>query len=64
MRLTEFERAFSRLSEQEQTALAAIYRLGMDTAAYDVGCSVGTLAYLLPTAREHLAQVLDRLDLP
>jgi hypothetical protein len=28
-----------------------------------VGRSVRKLAYLIPTARQHLAEILDRLDL-
>ena len=64
-RVIDFERAFARLSQEEQTALAATYRdrMGQSAAAFAVGCSLRKLAYLLPAARQRLAVILDRLDL-
>jgi len=65
VRVIDFERAFQRLSHEEQTALAGIYRdnLGQDVTAAAIGCSLRKLSYLLPIARQHLADILDRLDL-
>jgi len=62
---SDFERAFARLSQEEQTALASTYRdkLDQQATAFAVGCSVRKLFYLIPAARQHLADVLDRLDL-
>lgn len=65
VRVIDFEKAFARLSQEEQTPLAATYRdrAGQSATAFAVGCSLRKLAYLLPTARQHLADILDRLDL-
>ena len=65
VRVADFELAFARLSQDEQTMLAALYRDRLDysTAASLLQLSTRTLAYKLPAARQHLAQILDRLDL-
>lgn len=65
VRVADFELAFARLSQDEQTMLAALYRDRLDysTAATLLQTSTRTLAYKLPAARQHLAQILDRLDL-
>jgi DNA-directed RNA polymerase specialized sigma24 family protein len=65
VRCLDFEKALSRLTHEEQAALLARYRDGLqyNEAAAVVGCSVRKLAYLLPIALGHLADVLDRLNL-
>lgn len=65
VRCIDFERALSRLTEEEQAVLLSTYRTGNlhhDTAAV-LGCSTRKVCYLLPSARKHLANVLDSLDL-
>lgn len=60
-----FEKAFSSLSTELQTILAAKYRDNLtdtDTAAI-LNCSLRKVTYLLPIAREQLADTLNRLDL-
>jgi DNA-directed RNA polymerase specialized sigma24 family protein len=64
-RCIDFERALSRLPITEQALLVAVYRDKLeqrDTAAI-LGCSVRKVSYLLPIARQHLADTLERLDL-
>jgi len=41
VRVIDFEKAFARLSQEEQTALAATYRdrAGQSATAFAVGCS-------------------------
>ncbi len=65
VRTLDFERAFARLSQEEQMALAYTYRdgYGHTVTALALGCSERKLCYLLPAARSHLADILDRLDL-
>ena len=65
VRVLDFERAFAHLAHEEQLALAAIYRDGQDheVASKTIGCSQRKLCYLMPAARQHLADVLNRLDL-
>lgn len=65
VRVLDFELAFQHLGQDEQIALAAVYRDGHGhrAAAVAVGCTHRQLAYLLPAARQHLADILDRLDL-
>ena len=63
VRCLDFERALSRLPMVEQAALIATYRDGLRHHATAIGCSDRKLAYLLPLARLHLAETLDRLDL-
>jgi DNA-directed RNA polymerase specialized sigma24 family protein len=65
VRVLDFERAFAQLTEEEQTVLAARYRDGcrQDEAAKATACSPRKVAYLLPIARQHLAEILDKLDL-
>jgi DNA-directed RNA polymerase specialized sigma24 family protein len=65
VRCIDFERALGQLSAEEQIALVHRYRDGEREReiAAAVGCSVRKLNYLVPTARRHLANVLDTLNL-
>ena len=65
VRVLAFEKAFAKLPLMEQLALAALYRDGQShaTVAATIGCSPRKVEYLLPIAREHLAEILDRHDL-
>jgi DNA-directed RNA polymerase specialized sigma24 family protein len=65
VRVLDFERAFAMLEEEHQLALALIYRDNQpqDKAADAIGCSQRKLCYLLPEARQNLANILNRLDL-
>jgi DNA-directed RNA polymerase specialized sigma24 family protein len=65
VRIIDFERAIASLPVEEQTALVLTYRDKQDTSrvADAVGCSVRKLCYLIPRARQHLADELDKLDL-
>ncbi len=65
VRLIDFDRAMASLDSQEQVALILHYRDHETEAriATTLQCSVRKVAYLLPTARKHLANVLDRMDL-
>jgi hypothetical protein len=65
VRVLDFERAFAMPEEEHQLALALIYRDNQphDKAADAIGCSQRKLCYLLPEARQHLANILNRLDL-
>lgn len=65
VRVLSFEQAFSRLSQDEQLVLIALYREGQghELAAAALGCSKRKLAYFIPAARQHLADVLDRFAL-
>lgn len=60
-----FEQGFSRLSQDDQTILAATYRDNFDqvTRAALINCISRKVNYLLPAARSRLADILDRLDL-
>ena len=65
VRVIDFEKALCCITEEEQLVLIATYR-NCDTAqqaAVACHCSERKIAYLLPQARRHLADVLDRLDL-
>jgi DNA-directed RNA polymerase specialized sigma24 family protein len=65
VRVLSFEKAFSSLSAELQTILAAKYRDNLtdaDTAAI-LDCSLRKVTYLLPIAHEQLADTLNRLDL-
>ena len=66
VRVLDIERALSRLDPAHQLVLIATYRDGQGHAATAaaLGCSVRTVAYMLPAARRRLADILDRLDLP
>jgi DNA-directed RNA polymerase specialized sigma24 family protein len=65
VRVLDFERALSQLSEEEQGALMLRYRERQHDSetAKLIHCSVRKLAYLIPQARRHLVEVLSRLDL-
>ena len=65
VRVLDFERALSELSNEEQIALVHYYRdhEGYIEIAVAAQCSVRKLNYLIPSARMKLAAVLDRLDL-
>lgn len=65
IRVADFEIALSQLTHEEQTALVVVYRdgNGLSAAAAAVGCSIRKLDYLLPAARTHLAEILDRRDM-
>ena len=65
VRVIDFERALSRLSQEHQAILMLIYREHQDyrAAAAATGVSVRALSYKLPAARQALASILDRLDL-
>ena len=65
VRVLDFERALSELTNDEQIALVHFYRdrEGYPQIAAAVQCSVRKLNYLIPSARIKLTAVLDRLDL-
>ena len=65
VRVIDFERALSSLDPAHQSVLMLTYRdrHGHAAAAAAIGCSVSTLAYMLPAARRRLADALDRRDL-
>jgi DNA-directed RNA polymerase specialized sigma24 family protein len=65
VRVIDFEKALATLDTAHQYALILTYRdrAGHAATAAAIGCSVRTLAYMLPAARRRLADVLDRLDL-
>jgi DNA-directed RNA polymerase specialized sigma24 family protein len=65
IRVIDFERALSTLEPAESVALILCYR---DHASYPsiaqaLGCSTSKLTYLIPAARKHLADELDRRNL-
>jgi DNA-directed RNA polymerase specialized sigma24 family protein len=65
VRVIDFEKALSMLSEEEQGVLLLHYResqIGKETAKA-LHCSERKVFYTLPQARKHLADALDRLDL-
>ena len=65
VRVVDFERALSHLSEEHQSLLILTYREHRDQRRVSdpTGVSVRALAYKLPAARQALASILDRLDL-
>lgn len=65
VRVIDFERAMSGLSEEHQAALVLKYRDGESEAAVAValGCSVRKLYYVMPAARRSLAAALEGLNL-
>jgi len=65
VRVIDFERALSALDEDEQIALVLRYRDKQEAIQIAVGlqCSVRRVSYLIPIARRHLAENLDRLNL-
>lgn len=65
VRVLDFERALSELSNEEQIALVHFYRdrEGYPQIAAAARCSVRKLSYLIPSARVKLTAALDRLDL-
>jgi DNA-directed RNA polymerase specialized sigma24 family protein len=65
VRVIDFEMALATLDTTHQMALVLTYRdrVGHQATAAAIGCSVRTLAYMLPAARRRLADVLDRRDL-
>jgi DNA-directed RNA polymerase specialized sigma24 family protein len=63
VRVIDFERALATLDTAHQHALVLTYRDRVGHAATALGCSVRTLAYMLPAARRRLADILDRRDL-
>jgi DNA-directed RNA polymerase specialized sigma24 family protein len=65
VRVIDFERALSRLTEEHQAILLLTYREHRDQRQVSdaTGVSVRALSYKLPAARQALASVLDRLDL-
>jgi hypothetical protein len=62
VRVIDFEKALATLDTTHQLALLMTYRDRQGHAATALGCSIRTLAYMLPAARR-LADVLDRRDL-
>jgi len=65
VRVVDFDRAMSRLSEAEQTLLLLAYR---DRFTYaEISCLTGistrSLTRQIPAARKKLGEILDRLDL-
>jgi len=64
VRVIDFERALATLDTAHQLALVMTYRdrVGHAATAAALGCSVRTVAYILPGARR-LADILDCLDL-
>jgi DNA-directed RNA polymerase specialized sigma24 family protein len=65
VRVIDFERALSRLSQEHQAILLLTYRehQPQDRVSTLTGVSVRALSYKLPAARQALARTLDRLDL-
>ena len=64
VRVIDFEKALATLDTAHQYALVLTYRDRQGHAATAaIGCSVRTLAYMLPAARRRLADALDRRDL-
>jgi DNA-directed RNA polymerase specialized sigma24 family protein len=65
VRVIDFENALATLDTTHQLALLMTYRdrAGHAATAAAIGCSIRTLAYMLPAARRRLADVLDRRDL-
>lgn len=65
VRVIDFERALSQLSNDEQIALVHRYRDHERDIeiAQAMGCSVRKVNYVLPLARMKLTAALDRLDL-
>jgi DNA-directed RNA polymerase specialized sigma24 family protein len=65
VRVIDFEKALATLDPAHQYALILTYRdrAGHAATAAALGCSVRTLAYMLPAARRRLADALDRRDL-
>lgn len=65
VRVIDFERALSRLTEEHQAILLLTYRehQPQDRVSTLTGVSVRTLSYKLPAARQALARILDLLDL-
>jgi DNA-directed RNA polymerase specialized sigma24 family protein len=65
VRVIDFERALSRLTEEHQAILLLTYRehQPQDRVSTLTGVSVRALSYKLPAARQALARTLDRLDL-
>jgi DNA-directed RNA polymerase specialized sigma24 family protein len=65
VRVVDFERALSHLTEEHQSILLLTYREHRDQRQVSeaAGVSVRALAYKLPAARQALASILDRLDL-
>jgi DNA-directed RNA polymerase specialized sigma24 family protein len=65
VRVVDFERALSRLTEEHQAILLLTYREHRDQRQVSdaTGVSVRALSYKLPAARQALASILDRLDL-
>ena len=65
VRVIDFEKALATLDTAHQLALLLTYRdrAGHAATAAALGCSVRTVAYILPAARRRLADVLDRRDL-
>jgi hypothetical protein len=63
--MIDFNRALSTLEPAESAALMRCYRenASFPTIAAAFGYSVRKLVYLIPAARKHLAQDLDRRDL-
>ena len=63
--MIDFEKALATLDTAHQYALILTYRdrAGHAATAAAIGCSVRTLAYMLPAARRRLADALDRRDL-
>jgi DNA-directed RNA polymerase specialized sigma24 family protein len=65
VKVLDFERALSELTNEEQIALVHYYRdrEGYIDIAAAAQCSVRKLSYLIPSARVKLTAALDRLDL-
>jgi DNA-directed RNA polymerase specialized sigma24 family protein len=65
VRVIDFEKALATLDTAHQFALVLTYRdrAGHAATAAALGCSIRTLAYMLPAARRRLADALDRRDL-
>ena len=65
VRMIDFSRAIETLPDAEKTALILCYGQGETRAdaARIVRCSERTMSNLIPRARHHLAETLDRLDL-
>jgi DNA-directed RNA polymerase specialized sigma24 family protein len=65
VRVIDFERALSRLTQEHKSILLLTYREHQpyERVSNLTGVSVRALSYKLPAARQAVASVLDRLDL-
>jgi RNA polymerase sigma factor (sigma-70 family) len=65
IRVIDFDLALQKLRPDERAALILRYRdkAGYEEIAVALSCSARKVSYMIPQARQHLADVLDRMDL-